>query len=414
MKHLLPLYFFLLIIMTGCQDSLIDKAELPVESPTAVMANQLQPRLLTRSKNELNVRYVAGLPEAIKDTIRSHFGVIETRTCHCSDKTLENWLLSDTSTFSIEEIKEELSTSGQGLEGSDFEYALNLPNSNDQQLEISIDRFLSKLSYQSEGVTIAVVDSGIDFNLPDELISSLYNSQLMDDYCDEDGMTEISGWDFVHGDNIPEDQNGHGTAVTGLIVENLMELGIPFQILPIKAFDANGEGSYFDIMCATNFALLKQNVKVVNLSFGGLGANLHMLGDIIASAEEDIIVVTSAGNTGTNNDQIPHYPSSCQSENVLSVASLNQFHNGLASFSNIGANEVDIAAPGENLSFNNHLISGTSFSSALVSAKLAEAVYNNPGSTPHTVIDLFINGPDCVYQNYLINKIKYPKMVMIQ
>ncbi len=56
------------------------------------------------------------------------------------------------------------------------------------------------------------------------------------------------------------------------------------------------------------------------------------------------LFIFSAGNAAQNNDHNHHFPSKLQSENVISVAALNQ--NRLASFSNWGKESVDIAAPG--------------------------------------------------------------------
>jgi subtilisin family serine protease len=61
--------------------------------------------------------------------------------------------------------------------------------------------------------------------------------------------------------------------------------------------------------------------------------------------DADILFVAAAGNATTDNDRKPHYPSSYDSPNVISVAALNR-NDELASFSNYGAKSVAIAAPG--------------------------------------------------------------------
>ena len=58
-----------------------------------------------------------------------------------------------------------------------------------------------------------------------------------------------------------------------------------------------------------------------------------------------MLFVSSAGNTATDNDVYPHYPSSYSLPNMISVAA-SDWNDNLANFSCWGAESVDIAAPG--------------------------------------------------------------------
>jgi subtilisin family serine protease len=88
------------------------------------------------------------------------------------------------------------------------------------------------------------------------------------------------------------------------------------------------------------------NVRVISASWGST-AKSRALEDVIRRAyEEGILFVAAAGNSSSDNDVTPHYPSSYNLGNVVSVAALNR-RDELASFSNYGAKGVHIAAPGE-------------------------------------------------------------------
>lgn len=60
------------------------------------------------------------------------------------------------------------------------------------------------------------------------------------------------------------------------------------------------------------------------------------------------LFITSAGNNGTNNDEIPIYSASYNSNNIISVAAIDPY-NLLTRFPNFGFENVDIAAPGSNI-----------------------------------------------------------------
>jgi len=87
------------------------------------------------------------------------------------------------------------------------------------------------------------------------------------------------------------------------------------------------------------------NVVASNNSWGGGGYSQAMLDAIEAAGREGVLFVAAAGNFGIDNDTIPFYPASYNSDNIISVAAINQF-NELAGFSHTGATSVDIGAPG--------------------------------------------------------------------
>jgi thermitase len=208
----------------------------------------------------------------------------------------------------------------------------------------------------SEDVVVAVLDTGVDYNHEDLTENMWRRPEKMAPYHDnelgtiddEDGFNAIDGGD-------PMDDNGHGTHCAGIIgAEGENELGIAgvnwkVQIMPLKFMNASGSGSTKDAIEAINYVIDRKkagvNVRIISASWGSTQKS-RALGDVIRKAyENDILFVAAAGNSSVNNDRMPHYPSSYDSPNVVSVAALDR-NDSLASFSNYGAKSVAVAAPG--------------------------------------------------------------------
>jgi thermitase len=189
----------------------------------------------------------------------------------------------------------------------------------------------------SPGVTVAVVDSGVDLGHPDLV-----------------GRLRTDGFDFVDNDGEPWDENGHGTHVAGVIAatrgngEGGAGLAPGVQILPVRVMDAEGAGSDRAIAAGINYAVDK-GARVINLS---LGATLllatpegspQVIRAIRNALAADVVVVVAAGN-----DFVP-LPNAIVGENedVLVVAASDQ-DDRKAGFSNSGP-WVDVSAPGERI-----------------------------------------------------------------
>jgi subtilisin family serine protease len=215
----------------------------------------------------------------------------------------------------------------------------------------------------SDQVVVAVLDSGVDYSHPDLANNIWSRPPIIMAYRDDD-LTPEGPVDDVHGLNVvedngdPMDDNGHGTHCAGIIgAEGGNGIGIAgvnwsVKIMPLKFMDAEGTGTTKDAIEAINYVIDRKragvNVRVISASWGST-AKSRALEDVIRKAyEEGILFVAAAGNSSSDNDQTPHYPSSYNLGNVVSVAALNR-HDELASFSNYGAKSVHIAAPGEEI-----------------------------------------------------------------
>ena len=182
-------------------------------------------------------------------------------------------------------------------------------------------------------VTVAVIDSGVDYTHPD----------LAPNYA--------GGDDFVFLDGDPMDDHGHGTHVAGTIAAALDNLtGDPAEaegvvgvapnarILAYKVCRSDGTCDDFAIQQAIARAIA-DGANIINMSLGDSEYS-QSLDDAVQDAwNAGLVIVAGAGNDGTTD---PFYPAAL--DNVISVAAFDEDHRR-PSFSNYGS-WVDISAPG--------------------------------------------------------------------
>ena len=334
--------------------------------------------------NQLVVKFKRHVEEIDKRFLRAKLKVKHFKKCDCADKTLELWEFdeqdSEGNPLNIEE-KKEIAETDPDLEGVDSNFIMTATGTSDfyhsgSPHHIGLPTYL--FAFHAD-VTIAVLDTGIQHDYFEQSYPPFLYYNAVSNTCSNGRDNELSGWDFVNDDAIPYDDNGHGTIVTALIAKKILsyKTPIPFQILPVKVFDKNGKGSYFDLLCGYRYAVKKPGMNIINMSFGWCGEKHVLLEKFITETEEKgkILVVASAGNQAENNDQTPHYPSSYTNKNVLSIGAINTDNTGLASFSNFGKHSVDFVAPGEDIEFDFgggiEKVSGTSFATAFATGNAA-------------------------------------------
>ncbi len=194
-------------------------------------------------------------------------------------------------------------------------------------------------------------------------------------------ITEYTGYDYIDDDEVPDDQNGHGTHIAGVIHHLLNQQGTPsavsFDIR--KTHDALGRGFISNLIPAILDAV-NEGANILNFSFSYQNKNVNTTGKPLKLAVDyaeqmGAMVVAAAGNTNENNDSdtIISFPASYPNSNILSVASISCKDNKLSNFSSYGQYAVDVALLGENIpgpGLNGTIAyqSGTSFASANMTA----------------------------------------------
>jgi subtilisin family serine protease len=246
----------------------------------------------------------------------------------------------------------------------------------------------------SDKVVVAVLDSGVDYTHEDLAGNMWIRPATMAPYQDNELGTidDENGFNAIDRGSDPMDENGHGTHCAGIIgAEGENNIGIAgvnwkVQIMPLKFMNAGGFGTTKDAIEAINYVIDRKkagvNVRIISASWGSTQRS-RALEEVIRKAyENDILFVAAAGNATTNNDRNPHFPSSYNVPNVVSVAALDR-HDQLASFSNYGVKSVAIGAPGVDilstwLGNGYEEKSGTSMATPVVAGVAALIVAENP------------------------------------
>ncbi len=258
----------------------------------------------------------------------------------------------------------------------------------------------------NRAVVVAVIDSGTAVEHPDLAANVRRNpgesgtgeaANGRDD--DDNGLADdVTGWDFVEGDAVPQDGDGHGTHVAGTIgavganAEGVTGVAQLASLLPVRALDDVGAGSVADVVTAYAYAA-RSGARVANLSYGGEGRSRAEFDALRAAGS--VLFVAASGNGGEDGagddvDATPIYPCNHALVNVICVAASNRADE-LAAFSNFGATTVDVAAPGvdiastvpgtESRPARYEYASGTSMAAPHVSGVAALALARAPGLT---------------------------------
>ncbi|TMM04777.1 MAG: peptidase S8 [Actinobacteria bacterium] len=182
------------------------------------------------------------------------------------------------------------------------------------------------LSTGSSQVVVGILDTGIDPAQPD------LRGKL------------VAGYDYVNNDQDPSDDNGHGTAVAGIVAAD-SDNGIGVagycwacRLMPVKVLGADGTGFVSGLAQGIVWAA-DHGARVINASLGSPVDDLTLTSAVQYAWLRGVLVVAAAGNESS---PVLDYPAGLP--NVLSVSASDQ-NDRLYGFSNSGAR---VAAPGEN------------------------------------------------------------------
>jgi thermitase len=191
---------------------------------------------------------------------------------------------------------------------------------------------------------VAILDTGID------LRNTEFSGRIWLNAAKSTPRKQVYGWNFVSNSGNTQDDNGHGTHVSGILAaagnNNVGVAGVDWgtRIMPLKILDGAGNGSTDTAVSAIYFAA-NNGAKVINASWGGDSWSAAMNDALNYANGKGVVFVTAAGNESSNNDVTTTYPASFRTPNELVVAAVDSSGN-LADYSNFGPTTVDLAAPG--------------------------------------------------------------------
>jgi len=143
----------------------------------------------------------------------------------------------------------------------------------------------TSIPYQSgfdgSGIVVSIIDTGIDLNHPDL-----------------EGKI-IGGYDFVDNDEMPEDTNGHGTQVAGIIAANGNLKGIaPNSKILMYKVSEDGESVPSHLIIKAIEKSIEDGADIINISLGINQTNTKIDQAVNKAVKNNIFVVTAAGNFG--------------------------------------------------------------------------------------------------------------------
>jgi serine protease len=189
------------------------------------------------------------------------------------------------------------------------------------------------------GVVVAVIDSGVAYE----------NHKPFRRAPDLGGNRFVRGYDWVGNDKHPDDEESHGTHVTGVIAQQtnnaygVTGLAYGVKIMPLRVLDSQGNGDGADISRAIRYAV-KHHARVINMSVefdNGLHAGdiPEVISALHYAAKKGVTLVAASGNEGSSKVAYP-----ARDREVISVGA-STVHGCLADYSN-GGSSLDLVAPG--------------------------------------------------------------------
>ena len=222
------------------------------------------------------------------------------------------------------------------------------------------------------GVTVALVDTGVNYLLPE-----------IGDRLARDAQGNALGYDYWAMDPRPFDRNPvvspfyperHGTKVASVLLREVAQL----RLIPYRypRPDMSRFGALVDDAA-------KKGAAILTLS---LGSDDRAEWESFAQAARrhpEMLIVVSAGNDGRDLDRAPVYPAALELANKITVTSADAATGGLARDANWGARTVDLAVPADDIRVTDfegdeERVSGSSYAAPRVAALAARLLLTHP------------------------------------
>ncbi|MCO5968782.1 S8 family serine peptidase [Actinoallomurus soli] len=236
---------------------------------------------------------------------------------------------------------------------------------------------------QGQGVTVAVLDTGVNGDMP-EIAGALVPGSDMTGHG-TDGHTDLG-------------KTGHGTGMSILIAgqgggtTHLVGVAPAARILPVVVSDDSASTSDFEQALARGIRFATDHgAKVINISQGddaGVACPTPVLDAVSYAVAHDVVLVAGAGNDGDKTNPVM-YPASCPG--VLSVGATDDYSRPWKStesnrYVSVAAPGVDIPTAGKSEDYSYAHSAGTSIATALVSGAAALVRSANPSMPAREVV----------------------------
>jgi subtilisin family serine protease len=274
-------------------------------------------------------------------------------------------------------------------------------------MKVDADKLWAQ-NVRGAGITVAVIDSGMDLTHPQLANQVAANSgeqgtdtqghnkatNGIDD--DENGyVDDVAGYDFVANQPLKGDYQYHGTHVAGIVLaahqdtvaksaSYVQGVAPGAKVLPLAFLDAEGSGLMSDGVRAIQYAVAR-GARVINASWGGTQCSQTLRDEINGLASKNVFFIAAAGNDSSNVDSFMEYPASLNLAAQITVGATGD-HDYMAQYSNFGAKAVHIFAPGSNIvstlpNGSMGFLSGTSMATPFVTGAVALLISAVPDAT---------------------------------
>ena len=214
-------------------------------------------------------------------------------------------------------------------------FSINSLN-NDVSLELLLENsrphigavYPSEIGIGGKTIKIAVIDTGVNFDHPDLL------------GIGEDGKI-VGGYDFIENDNFPQDTNGHGTQVAGIIAADGEITGIaPKSKILAYRVSEDGEAVSSDLIIKAIKQAMEDEADIINISLGVDIIHDEIDHAVNEAVKNGIVVVAAAGNSGPDNETIG---SPGANPNAITVgATYNDIDSSIVSTLQIGEEQFQV------------------------------------------------------------------------
>lgn len=261
-------------------------------------------------------------------------------------------------------------------------------------------------------VIVAVVDTGVR-TTHEDLAANLWINpgEIAGNGLDDDhnGYTDdvygINAWATNASNGNPVDKHGHGTEVAGVLgavgnnAKGVCGIAWGIKLMVCRFYDDAGNASISDLIESLDYARAN-GAQIVNASFITTDFSQSLSNALGSCRRAGMIIVAAAGNDTVNTDVTPYYPACFNLDNIVSVTATTP-NNTLATFANYGAKSIDLGAPGDLIYTTSFAgdgayarVSGTSFSTPMVTGALALMKARYPGDNYRQLIERLLVATD--------------------